>query len=171
MSFADWVMVAAILLSAILAASQGFFYEVFSLAGTVVGYLVASWQYQRTAAWFRPHVSSDWVANIMGFLILFIAIVLVAGLVAKLSRWLMKEVGLSWLDRILGALFGILRGALTVAIVLMAMTSFTPDSPWLAESTMAPYFLVVGRAAVWLAPSDLRGHFYKGLDILHGAHP
>lgn len=168
MNFADWIILGAILLSAVLAASQGFFYEVISLAGTVIGYLLASWQYHRVAAWFRPHVSSPWVADIMGFLVVFIAIVILAGVVAKLARWLMKEAGLSWFDRVLGAMFGVLRGALMVAVVLIVMTSFTPKSRLLAESEMAPYFLVVGRAVIWLAPSDLRGHFYQGLDILHG---
>lgn len=168
MNFADWIILGAILLSAALAASQGFFYEVISLAGTVIGYLLASWQYHRVAAWFRPHVSSPWVADIIGFLVVFIAIVILAGVVAKLARWLMKEAGLSWFDRVLGAMFGVLRGALMVAVVLIVMTSFTPKSRLLVESEMAPYFLVVGRAVIWLAPSDLRGHFYQGLDILHG---
>jgi hypothetical protein len=58
---------------------------------------------------------------------------------------------------------------LVVAIVLLMMTAFSPASQWLKGSQLAPYFLVVGRAAIWLAPSELRARFYQGLDLLHRA--
>jgi uncharacterized membrane protein required for colicin V production len=73
---------------------------------------------------------------------------------------------LSWLDRGLGAILGLARGALMVAIVLMGMAAFTPTSRFLQGSELAPYFLVVGRAAIWVAPSELRTRFYQGLDLL-----
>ena len=54
-----------------------------------------------------------------------------------------------------------------VAVILMSMTAFTPASKWLEGSELAPYFLVIGRAASWIAPSELRVRFYQGLDLLH----
>jgi len=47
------------------------------------------------------------------------------------------------------------------------MTAFTPTSKMLENSQLASYFLVVGRAAIWVAPSALRVRFYEGLDFLH----
>jgi len=83
----------------------------------------------------------------------------------------MKEAGLSFFDRVLGGLLGALKGGLIVAIVLMSMAAFTPSSRWLEGSSMAPYFLVVGRAAIWVAPAELRARFYQGMDLLHrGEH-
>jgi membrane protein required for colicin V production len=171
MNIADWCIVAAIVFSVLIAASQGFFYEVISLAGTVVGYLIASWQYPRVAYFIRPHVTSGWIADIFGFFVIFIAVVVVAGLIAKLTRWAMRKAGLTWFDRALGAMFGLLRGSLMVAIVLMVMTAFTPTSSYLTNSQLAPYFLVVGRAAIWVAPTQLRAQFYQGLNMLRDAHP
>jgi len=81
----------------------------------------------------------------------------------------MKESGLSGLDRFLGAVLGLLKGGLMVAVILMGMTAFAPTSKLLENSQLAPYFLVVGRAAIWLAPSELRARFYQGLDLLHHA--
>ena len=81
----------------------------------------------------------------------------------------MKEAGLSSFDRFLGGVLGLLKGGLMVAIILMGMTAFTPTSKLLANSQLAPYFLVVGRAAIWLAPSELRARFYQGMDLLHQA--
>jgi membrane protein required for colicin V production len=169
MNAADWLIVGALLLSVAVAVSQGFFYEVISLAGTVIGYLLASWQYHHVAEWLAPYVKNAWVGEIAGFFVIFVAVVIVAGLIARLMRWAMKEVGLSWFDRVLGAGFGALRGGLIVAVVSLVMTSFTPGSRLLEGSQLAPYFLVVGRAVIWLAPSDLRARFYQGLNVLHSS--
>jgi hypothetical protein len=52
----------------------------------------------------------------------------------------------------------------------MVMTAFEPGSRLLSDSELAPYFLVFGRAAIWLAPSELRARFNEGLNLLHNAH-
>jgi len=92
---------------------------------------------------------------------------MLAGIAGRVARWSIKKTGLSFLDRLLGGVLGFARGCLMVAIVLMSITSFTPAARWLTGSELAPYFLVVGRAAIWVAPSELRARFYQGLDFLH----
>jgi membrane protein required for colicin V production len=170
MNAADWSIVVAIAVSTVAAASEGFFHQAFSIAGLIVGYMLAAWQYARVAAWFAPHVNSPWLADILGFLVIFMAVVIVAGIAGRIVRWAMKEAGLRLVDRVLGALLGLVKGSLFVAIILMGMTAFTPSSSWLEGSELAPYFLVVGRAAIWLAPSGLRAKFYEGLDVVRHAH-
>ena len=170
MNAADWSIIVVILVSTVAAASEGFFHQAFGIAGLIVGYLLAAWQYARVAAWFAPHVNSPWLANILGFLVIFVAVVIVAAISGRIVRWAMKEAGLSLIDRLLGALLGLVKGSLFVAIILMGMTAFAPSSSWLEGSALAPYFLVVGRAAIWLAPSELRAKFYEGLDLVRHAH-
>ena len=92
---------------------------------------------------------------------------LLFGLAAKIARWIMKESGLSGFDRFLGGVLGLVKGGLMVAVILMGMTAFQPTSKLLENSQLAPYFLVVGRAAIWLAPSEMRARFYQGLDLIH----
>ena len=170
MGVADWIILAFLVFSVAGAAMEGFFREAFGLAGLVLGYLLAAWRYQRLAEWFAPHLKSQWLGEIAAFLIIFFAVLLAAGVAGRMARWMMKEAGLSALDRILGAVLGLLRGSLVVAIVLVAMAAFAPAAKWLAGSQLAPYFLVAGRAAIWVAPSELRHRFYQGLDYLHQAH-
>jgi membrane protein required for colicin V production len=170
MSIADWIIIGFLVFSVTGAAIEGFFREAFGLAGLVVGYLLAAWQYQRLANWFAPHLKSPWVGEIAGFLIIFFAVLIVAGFAGRIARWAMKKAGLSAIDRILGALLGLLRGVLVVAIVLMAVAAFAPADKWLEGSELAPYFLVGGRAAIWVAPSELRRRFYQGLDYMRQAH-
>ncbi len=166
MTSADWVIVAVIVVSVIQAAISGFFHEAFGIAGLVFGYLLAAWNYQRLAARFAPHLKSMWLGEIAAFLIIFLAVLFLAGVAGRIASHIVKEVGLSFVDRLLGGTLGLLRGGLMVAVILMSMAAFTPASTWLEGSELAPYFLVVGRAAIWVAPSELRARFYQGLDLL-----
>jgi membrane protein required for colicin V production len=170
MSVADWIILAYLVFSTVTAGLQGFFREAFRLAGLVVGYLAAAWQYRRLAAWFAPHLKSLWIGEVAAFLIIFFAVLILAGLAGRTAQWVMKKSGLTTIDRILGGVLGLLKGVLVVAVVLTAMAAFAPAAKWLAGSEWAPYFLVGGRAAVWLAPSELRNRFYQGLDYLRKVH-
>jgi membrane protein required for colicin V production len=170
MSLADWVILAFLLFSTVTAALQGFFREAFKLAGLVVGYLAAAWQYHRLAGWFAPYVKSLWIGEAAGFLIIFFAVLIVAGVAGRVAHWTMKESGLTTIDQFLGGALGLLKGVLVVAVVLTAMAAFAPAAKWWAGSELAPYFLVGGRAAIWLAPSELRNRFYQGLDYLRTVH-
>ena len=170
MNAADWAILGIVAVSAAVAASEGFFHQAFGIAGLIVGYLLAAWQYPRLAQWFGPHLKSPWLGDIAGFVVIFIGVVIVAGIAGRIVRWAMREAGLSLIDRLLGALLGVVKGSLFVAIILMGMTAFTPSSSLLEGSQLAPYFLVVGRAAIWLAPSQLRAKFFEGLDLVRRAH-
>jgi membrane protein required for colicin V production len=166
---ADWIILAALALSVAQAASSGFFQEAFGIAGLVFGYLLAAWQYRRLAGHFEAYISSKWLGEIVAFLAIFFGVMILAGILGKIVRWIVKEAGLNVVDRFFGGVLGLLRGCLVIAIVLLAMAAFTPNSRWLQGSAFAPYFLVVGRAVIWVAPSELRMDFYKGLDYLRKA--
>jgi membrane protein required for colicin V production len=161
----DWLIAGILVLSAVHAAAQGFVFELFSLAGTVFGYLLAAWEYPVAASYLAPYVKNDVVAAGAGFLLIFLAVVILAGVTGRIARWATKSVGLHWFDRLLGAAFGFLRGALVVTVLVMAMASFLPSS-MLAKSSLAQYFLVGGRAAVYAGPGDLKQKFRDGLKAL-----
>ena len=165
MTLADGIILAVILLSAVQAASAGFFQEAFGIAGLVFGYLLAAWNYHSLANRFAQY-GSPWLVDIAAFLIIFVGVMILAGIAGRIAHWAVREAGLQVFDRILGAALGLLKGCLLVAIVLTSMTAFTPTSKWLRGSELAPYFLVVGRAAIWVAPAELRARFYQGLDLV-----
>jgi membrane protein required for colicin V production len=165
-NFADWIILLALVISVVQAASSGFFQEAFGIAGLVFGYLLAAWQYHRLAGHFASYISSQWLGEIVAFLAIFFGVMILAGILGKIVRWIMKEAGLSMVDRFFGGVLGLVRGCLLIAIVLVSMTAFTPTSKGLQHSALAPYFLVVGRAAIWVAPTELRAQFYKGLDYV-----
>ncbi|HXZ39308.1 MAG TPA: CvpA family protein [Terriglobales bacterium] len=165
MTGADWIILVVILLSVIQAASSGFFQEAFGIAGLVLGYLLAAWNYQRLASHFASY-GAAWLVEIAAFLVIFVGVMLLAGIAGRITRWMMQEAGLTLVDRIFGAALGLLRGCLINAVALVSLAAFTPTSKWLQGSELAPYFLVAGRAVVWVAPAELRTRFYQGLDLL-----
>jgi len=163
MSAIDWAIIAVIFISVLVAAAQGFFVEVFSLAGTIVGYLLAAWEYWRLAPWFQPYVKSPAIANIAAFVTIFAFVVIIAKVAGRLSRWAIEEVGLRWVDRVLGGAFGLVRAIVVITVLVMAVTTFIPESKWLETSELSRYFLLSARSASWLAPSDLRNKFKEGV--------
>lgn len=169
MTVADWLIVAAIVLSCVQAAAQGFFTEAFALAGTVIGFLVAAWEYPWLADGVLSSVNPRWVADIVAFFVIFVAIALLAGIAGRITSWAVREAGLKWMDRFLGAVFGVVRGFLVVTVVCLATAAFAPGAHWLSQSSLAPYFLVVGRAATWLTPADIRARVHDGMNLLHHA--
>src|SRR6266702_2932202 len=108
MTIADWMICAVVLLNVVTAAIQGFFSEALTMAGLIVGYIVAAWKYRTLAEWLEKFFKNPWLAEILGFLVLFFAIVLLFGLAARVVRWIMREAGLSGFDRFLGGILGLL---------------------------------------------------------------
>lgn len=166
MSTGDWLIVAALGFSVILAAAQGFFLEVFSLAGVVVGFLLASWEYPVVAGWLT-FINPPWAANIVAFFVVFVAVTILAGTLGRIVSWGMKQAGLRWMDRVLGGAFGLVRGLLVITVIVMATAAFAPNAQWMSRSALAPYFLVAGRAASWLAPAEVRNKVREGIEVLH----
>jgi membrane protein required for colicin V production len=165
-SILDWVILLIILLSVFQAIAQGFFYEFFSLAGVIAGYLLAAWEYPRAAAWYAPHVNSQWAADIAGFFTIFVVVLLLAGVLGRIVRWAVHGVGLRWFDRMLGGAFGFLRGVVLCTVIVLALASFAPQWGWLQQSRIAPFMLVSGRALIWAAPAELRERFRVGWELL-----
>ncbi len=166
MNILDWLIAGILVVSVVQAAAQGFVFELFSLAGAVFGYLLAAWGYSAVARYFVPYIKSEVVADGAAFLLIFLAVVILAGIAGRIGRWAATSAGLRSVDRLLGAVFGFVRGAVVVMVMVMAMASFLPSSPSLAQSRLAQYFLVAGRAAVYAAPGDLRQKFRDGLKAI-----
>ena len=99
MNVADWIILLVILISVIQAASSGFFQEAFGIAGLVFGYLIAAWQYRNLGGHFVPDISSHWLGEIIAFLAIFLGVMILAGILGKIVRWIVKEAGLSVVER------------------------------------------------------------------------
>ena len=171
MTVVDWVMIACILLSAVFAAKTGLIVEVFSLAGLIVGLLLASWDYQGMAPWFGRWVHSAPLADALAFIFIAIVVMIAAAVAGNLVRWSVRSVGLGWADRIAGAGFGLVKGCALVTIAVMTLAAFSPDSTWLRQSYLAPGFLSLAHSAAAVAPADLEHRIRKGVEEMRKDQP
>lgn len=132
----DWIFVAVLLASLALGAWRGLVYEVLSVLAWIVAFVLAQWLAPDVAQRLPMSGATEMIRYAAGFALVFIATVFASGLVAWLMKKLVESVGLRPMDRVLGAVFGLVRGVilLLAATVVMQMTPFK-SSAWWQEST------------------------------------
>jgi membrane protein required for colicin V production len=160
----DWLLAILLTYSVVRAVMRGFFQEAFALGGLILGFLFACWFYRPLAVDLKGLINSPQIAQLAAFLLILAGIMIVASLLGKLLRHTASAIGLGFADRLLGALFGLLRGALLGVALLLAVTAFLPSAPWVENSLLAPYFLRAAHAVSFVMPSDLK---LRLLDALH----
>lgn len=137
----DYIIIAIIAFSIIISLLRGFIREVMSLVSWVVAFFVASHFYPYLAN-YLTQIESLYIRNGTAIAILFIATLIVGGIVNYVLGELVDKTGLTSTDRVLGACFGLLRGVLIVAALLFFMDTFTnfSQSDWWKESKLIPHF-------------------------------
>ena len=148
MIWIDFVLLGIIAISALLSLWRGFVKEALSLLSWIVALWVAVVFFQDLANWLARWIETPSMRDVLGFALLFIATVLIGGLVGYLAGQLVAKTGLSATDRALGMVFGIARGILIVAVmVMLAGLTSLPQDPWWQESLLMGHFQDM---AVWL---------------------
>lgn len=155
MNAVDGVLLVAMLLSMALGAWRGFLYEVFSLAGWVLAFLLAKWFAADAAAWLPLQGASDALKSVAGFLAVFVGSAFGFGLLSWLVRKLAEKVGLRPVDRVLGSLFGMARGLvlLVLAAFVVGLTPWSREALWL-ESRLAQVLVVMAGHAKVVLPEE-----------------
>ena len=119
------------------------------------------------AALVQPYVSSPGIANFCGFLLVFCGVLVLGAILGRVMGRLMKVAGLSFVDRLLGAGFGLVRGLLISIAVVLALLAFTPGkSPpdSVVHSKVAPYVIDAARVCAATAPHGLKDGFHKSYE-------
>ena len=158
MAFAwiDVVIIALIALSAILSLFRGFVREAVALVTWLVALWVAMAFYEDLAAILSQWISTPSAQKITAFAVLFICVLLLGAIINFLASKLVDKTGLTGTDRLLGIVFGVARGGVIVAIlVLLAGLTPFPQDPWWQDSQFIGYF---EELAMWMRsylPDDI----------------
>jgi len=124
-SAVDWILLAVLGLSLLLGMWRGIVQEVLSLAGWVAAFYVSQMYAPMAAAWLPMEGSSQMLRYAAGFVAVFVAVLVATVLVSWVVKKLVSAVGLGPLDRLLGSLFGLMRGV----VILLAVTVFVGMTP------------------------------------------
>lgn len=164
LSWLDWALLAVLAVSVVVGLVRGFVFEALSLAGWVVAWFAAQWAAPVLAPNLPLGAPGSALNLGLAFALAFVAALIVWSLLARLIRMLIHATPLSLPDRLLGAGFGVLRGAVLL-LALASVVTLTPaaqseawrgavGSRWLVQTlhTLKP---LLPDAAARLLPSGV----------------
>ena len=163
MNWLDVLIASVVAVSFFSGLMKGFARAAIGLAATLVAIIGGIWFYGVAAHHIQPYVSSRGVASVLGFVAIFAAVMMAGALLAALVAKLFRLVGLSWLDRLMGGAFGIVRGALVAVVLVLMILAFDPEPPTevVASSRLAPYVSGASELLSEITPYEIKSAFSR----------
>ncbi len=137
MSWLDLVLVVVLAVGAFLGLRMGIIKAVLSLAGAIVGVVLAG-QYYVALADVLPFFSeTSSAAKVVAFAIILIGVMVIALVLARLLKWAASVVMLSWVNHLGGAIFGLVLGAIFCGALLAIWVKWLGVGNTITESIVA----------------------------------
>ncbi len=151
----DYAVLTIVGLSVILSVMRGLLREVLAILGWVAAFYVAKTYTHQLLPMMPADIPTEPLRILAAFLVLFLATLLVASLLAIALSAIFKKIGLGWLNRLLGAAFGVVRGLLIVCILvfLAGLTNIPKDTRWRNAMFSAPLEALVASILPWVPVS------------------
>lgn len=160
MNTADFVILGLIGGSALLSLIRGLVKEVLSLLSWVVSFWLAFTYSNAFAALLIRVIPQEAARIAIAFILILIGSLIAFGLLNMLINRLLRGAGLGDTDRLLGMLFGALRGlAIVLALVLLAGLTPLPAEPWWQGSLLLPQLAQLAHWLIGMLLPEFAGHF------------
>jgi membrane protein required for colicin V production len=153
MSWLDIAIIVIIGIAAFAGLKIGIIKAVLTLAGVVIGVILAGRFYAALAGQLT-FIPQETLARVVAFAIILVGVILVAGIIAGVLKWLASIVLLGWVNRIGGALLGVIMGGIFCGALLAIWTKFLGISDPIAESAMANFLLDYFPMVLALLPGE-----------------
>ncbi|MFL6354247.1 MAG: CvpA family protein [Bryobacteraceae bacterium] len=164
----DIVLILIVIWSALTGFRAGLARVVVGFIAALCGLIAGFWFYRLAAVKLMPWVKTVTAADILGFLIIFVGVLILGSLLSALLSRLFNWIGLSWFNHFLGGIAGVFRGALVIAALADILVAFSPSPTpsFLVNSRVLPYTVQVSSWLVGLAPHELRDAFIQQMENL-----
>ena len=139
MNWVDIVIIIYLCLSVLSGFMQGLIRTVLSIIGLIVGIILAAHFYKQLGD-ILTFISNKNVAYVVAFIIILLVVIGIAALIAWILRSLIKAIMLGWVDKIGGAVLGLILGALSISAFL-AIIEKVSNSSLITDSKLAGFFL------------------------------
>jgi membrane protein required for colicin V production len=165
MTVLDYFVLLVVIASVASGAIKGIIRVTFSVAFTLAGLVVAAQLYPYAASLLRLFVVA-WLADLLGFVGLFVLVLVAGGLASRWLRVGLKRARLGWVDHFLGGAFGLLRGWLICSVIYLALTAFPSKPEAVRQATFGPALLDGTRVIAYLTSRELRERFFSGYETV-----
>ena len=140
----------------IISMMRGAVREMLSIIGWLAALYVAKTYSTQLVPLLPQDIPTDSLRILAAFLILFLGVLLMVSLLSIALSSVLEKIGLSWLNRFFGALFGFAKGLLIVCILvfLAGLTSIPKDVRWTNAMFSSPLEALV-KAALPFMPQKV----------------
>jgi len=153
MSWLDIVLLVVIAIPTLLGFRAGIIKAVLSLAGVIVGVILAG-RYYVLLSEQLTFITHAGTAKIVAFAIILIVVMIIAGVAASLLKWAASIVMLGWVNHLGGALFGFVLGAILCGAFLATWINFLGIGGAIADSALARVLLDYFPMVLALLPDE-----------------
>ncbi|WP_185236232.1 CvpA family protein [Teredinibacter franksiae] len=143
MNWADWVILAILVVSSLISLKRGFVKEALSMANWVLAFIVAMTFGDQLSSLLVNQIDTPSVRDMVAFGLLFAATLIVGAMVNYLIGELVRMTGLSGTDRLFGMIFGLVRGFIVVMAILLLVPGLIPidQDGWWRQSLLIPHLM------------------------------
>jgi len=152
MNWLDIVIIVALIIPVFIGLKQGIIKAALSLAGLIIGVILAS-NFYRPFAQVLGFTSNEAVANIIAFVLILAGVMVITLVLVRLLKFITSVTMLGWVDHLGGALFAFLMGAILWSALLATWVKFF-GTGLVAESFLAGVLLDKFPLILGLLPSD-----------------
>lgn len=139
---------------------RGLVKELSSIIGVLAGYYAAYTYYGHLAKLIAKWLTDTGYINILSFFIIFCLVFFIISILGVIIKYLLSISHLGWVDRICGAGFGLVKGILIAAILLLVLTAFLPKGPPVVKkSFLAPHVALISEAMAKVVPKQMKQEF------------
>ena len=144
MNSLDWMLLAPLLVSGLLGVWRGVVREVMSVLAWVTGVVLAG-RFAADLARKLP-LSGDVLPHAVAWVLILLLVLILVGLLAGLLKQLLSVAGLGLVDRLFGGVFGLVRGAmvLMLLVLLIGLTPFKTYPIWTSSQVVPAVQMLLG---------------------------
>ena len=153
MNWLDIVIIVLVTIPTLIGLKAGIIKAAMSLAGAIVGIILAG-RYYIDLAEQLTFITQDNLAKIVAFAIILIGAMLIASVLAAVLKWIVSAVLLGWVNRLGGAVFGFVLGAIFCGALLTIWAKSLGAEGAIVESALAPLLLDQFPIVLALLPAE-----------------
>lgn len=137
----DIVLIIIVSLSILFGIIKGFIRELLSLAFFIIAVVLAFLFYHEMGDVFMSSVKSRDISNFCGFITIFVVVLIIGTVITYFAKKVFTIGPLKGVDKILGGVFGLIRGILISAIIVFSLVAFPVNDNLILQSGLAPYVM------------------------------